>query len=782
MCKPEFVRQCLAAAVAATLCATAETSFASSISRLTPPSDTSLAPSVVISRFLPGQKFDLQATVQPDAGLTVSSVVFSVDGSPVTAAPNASSLVITGLVSGLSSGSAVASVRAYSNFTTGIHSLRATATLSNGSTVTKDGNFEIIGTSLSGNTVKNIIILLGDGMGAAHRTAARIVSQGYSQGKAKSRLAMDTFPFTGMVMTSSLNSIVTDSAPGMSGYVSGNKNQNSQEGVWPDDTTDAFDNPRIEYLSEYLHRQQGKSLGLVTTADVFDATPAANAVHTSNRNNGTGIVDQYLDDRNLTGLSVLMGGGRKWFLPNSTNAIQPVSGTYNIVNGSQRTTSTDYVLPSDIVAGWGTAPGALDNNRDLIGDFKAAGFSYASTKTELDSATTTPDKLLGLFAWSNMNVALDKIGKRRGKSTVVDDYGLPDQPMLDEMASAALKVLAKNPGGFIAMIEGASIDKQAHLMDTDRWILETIEFDHAVQVAKDFAAANPGTLVIVTADHECSGAAIIGASTVSAVTLSSNATATPSGGTKTSLMRDGSPSAAIAPGASPANPVVGTYDAAKFPAYSNSPDGYPATTDIDYKMLIGYGANADRYETWLTNATPTQDSQQPFIKAGTNNPYPALSSYPPFVNSRNSGTGFFVTGQVPGDQAVHTATDIPLSAMGLGAELFTGVMDNTEVFFKLAQATLAGVPASTANPVKLNPTTQEQCLLNWVETSQYANLVLPAGATTQISPPYTYRYYSKTNAYVGISSDNNHVFYLGPNGVMQDVGALATWLTAAKCL
>ncbi len=779
MSKPKLIHQCLAVAVAATLCSSAN---AASISRLTPPSDTAVAPSVVISRFLPGQKFDLQATVQPDAGLTVTSVVFAVDGTPVTPAPGTTSLVTTGLVSGLATGSAVASVRAYSNSSTGIHALRATATLSNGSTVIQNGNFEILGTSLSGNKVKNIIILLGDGMGAAHRTAARIVSQGYSQGKAKSRLAMDTFPFTGMVMTSSLNSIVTDSAPGMSGYVSGNKNQNSQEGVWPDDTTDAFDNPRIEYLSEYLHRQQNKSLGLVTTADVFDATPAANAVHTSNRNNGTGIVDQYLDDRNLTGLTVLMGGGRKWFLPNSTNAIQPISGTYNIANGSQRTNGTDYTLPSDVITGWGAAPGAIDNNRDLIADFRAAGFAYAPDKTTLDSVTTvTPDKLLGLFAFSNMNVSMDKIGKRRGNSTVVDDYGFPDQPMLDEMASAALKVLAKNPGGFIAMIEGASIDKQAHLMDTDRWILEAIEFDHAVQVAKDFANSNPGTLVIVTADHECSGAAIIGASTVSAATLAGNATATPTGGTKTSLMRDGSPSAVVPPGVTPSNPVVGTYDTAKFPAYSNSADGFPATTDINYKMLIGYGANADRYETWLSNPQPTQDSQQPFVKAGNNNPHPNLSNYPSSPSIRNNSTGFFVTGQVPGDQAVHTATDIPLSAMGLGAELFTGVMDNTEVFFKLAQATLAGVPASTANPVKLNPTTQEQCLLNWAESAKYASLFLPAGAATQISPPYTYRYYSKTNAYVGVSSDNNHVYYQGPDGAMKDVGDLATWLTTAGC-
>ena len=54
--------------------------------------------------------------------------------------------------------------------------------------------------------------------------------------------------------------------------------------------------------------------------------------------------------------------------------------------------------------------------------------------------------------------------------------------------------------------------------------------------------------------------------------------------------------------------------------------------------------------------------------------------------ARDSDGKFMVTGQVPGDSAVHTATDIPLSAFGPGAWSFTGVQDNTDVFFKLAQA------------------------------------------------------------------------------------------------
>jgi alkaline phosphatase len=684
MSSASFKRTAFNAALLAGLTAAFGSAFAApTISRLTPPSElfASGNPNApYIARFLPDQRFDLQVTVKPEAGNTVTSVTFAVDGTTVgtvtAGAANAanSSIVTTGLTTTLPANTAVVSLRAYSNTTPGVHRLTATATQSDGSSTTATGNFEVVGTTAQGRPVKNIIIMLGDGMGAAHRTAGRIVAKGYAQGKAKGLLAMDTFPFTGMVMTSSLDTIITDSAPGMANYVNGNKANSSQEGVWPDDTTAVFDNPRIEYLSEYLHRKQGKKLGIVTTADVFDATPAANAVHTSNRGNGTGIVDQFLDDRNMTGLTVLMGGGRKWFLPNAgtyagTAATQPV-------NGSQRRTSTDYVLPSDIVAGWGAAPGALDASRDLIADFQTAGFTYAPDSTALQGAGV-PDKLLGLFSFSNMNVAFDKIANRRAPSStsVVADYGFPDQPMLDEMADKAIQVLNKNnPNGFVLMVEGASIDKQAHAMDTDRWMQEVIEFDRAVQKAKSFAEANPDTLVIVTADHECSGAAIVGATLKTKAELEALA----SGATHTAAVQR--------------DPVVGNYQDAGFPAYVINADGYPADPDIKGKLVIGYGSNADRYETYLSNAKPTQDSQQPFNNTGN---ITAANGHPATAQTRNAATGVFITGQTSftsgGNQATHTASDIPLSAFGRGASLFTGYFDNTEVFFKFGQAVLGGV-------------------------------------------------------------------------------------------
>ncbi len=648
---------------------------APTISRLTPPSELfasgNAAP--VISRFLAGQRFDLQTTVRPDSGQTITSVRFQVDGTVVaTVSPGVAgttSMVSATAIQAAAPGAVAASVRAYSNQRPGLHTLQVTATQSDGATVSATGNFEVVPVAPGLGKVRNVIIMLGDGMGAAHRTAARIVSKGYTQGKAKGMLAMD-MPVTGMVMTASLNSIVTDSAPGMANYVNGNKAVNNQEGVFPDDTIDAFDNPRIEYLSEFLHRLKGTSLGIVTTADVFDATPAANAVHTSNRGNGTGINDQYLDDRGLTGLKVLLGGGRKWYLPNASNSVSPQSA-----NGSQRRTSTDYVLPGDIVTGWGAATGALDNNRDLIADFQNAGFTYAPDKSALDYAPNTKP-LLGLFAFSNMNVAKDKTDGRRGTSTVVDDYGFPNQPMLDEMTAKALDVLDRNsPRGFILMVEGASIDKQAHLMDSERWILDTIEFDRAVQVAKNYTSTHPDTLVIVTADHECSGAAIIGASTVTNAVLQTKS------------------------GTAGLQGVVGLYDAAGFPRYSIAADGYPQTTDIDFKMLIGYGSNTDRYENWQTNPLPIHDTQQPFEQAAPLSTYPGINPSDGQTGpstalnrpQRDQSGNFFITGQIPGEQAAHTATDIPISAYGRGAFMFTGVMDNTDVFFKLGQAALGGV-------------------------------------------------------------------------------------------
>lgn len=121
------------------------------------------------------------------------------------------------------------------------------------------------------------------------------------------------------------------------------------EGVFPDNTADEADNPRIENLSTFLHRYLGKVTGIVSDAFITDATPAAFLAHTSNRGNGTLVANQYLDERNETGLKVLLGGGSYHFIPKS----QP---------GSRRT-----------------------DERNVIDGFKTAGYSFVDTAAGLSA-------------------------------------------------------------------------------------------------------------------------------------------------------------------------------------------------------------------------------------------------------------------------------------------------------------------------------------------------------------------------------------------------------------
>ena len=335
--------------------------------------------------------------------------------------------------------------------------------------------------------VRNVILLLGDGMGIAARTAARVVSRGLTDGKANGLLSMDRMEATGLVMTSSLNSVITDSAPGMSALSTGSKGNNNQVGVYPDNTIeDAFDNPRIEYIGEFLRRMRGDgfNVGLVTTADVADATPAGNAVHSANRSALPQIARQYLAERETNGVSVLLGGGSRHF-------------TRAAPEGSPHAT--------------------------LLESFVAAGYEHLTTASDvaalMSSGTAPPARLLGLFHPTHMNVAFDKLGQGRYSDELADSANADrrDQPMLDDLARLALASLsAHSPDGFYLMIEGASIDKQAHAADADRAIWDTIEFDRAVGVALEFAERtntdddpDNETLVIVASDHETGGLSLV---------------------------------------------------------------------------------------------------------------------------------------------------------------------------------------------------------------------------------------------------------------------------------
>ncbi len=592
-------------------------------------------------RFAVGQKFDLRVEFTGLSGFVEAK--FAIDGDPATVATVADSATARSYT-----------LRARSYASAGVHTIRATVTDATG-TQTKSSTFSVLNLAGTNRRIKNVIIFLGDGMGAAHRTAARLVRYGLTNGNPNGALAMDLLPGTGMVSTHSLNAFITDSSPGMAGYVTGSHSNNNQEGVFPDNTSNAFDNPRVEYLASYMHRTFGTSLGIVSTADIEDATPAANMVHTADRNAGTGICNQYFLEQNRTGLSVLLGGGRRWFLPPAEF-------------GSARTDATNYAsLPADLASGWGVPATGIPTNTDLLGLFTGNGWGYAADASTLAAKAASSNKLLGLFSYGNMNVAYDKVAYRRAarggvpaaNANVTTDFHAPNQPMLDEMTDAALTVLSRNRNGFVLMVEGASIDKQSHLMDADRAIWETLEFDNAIARGRAYADTHPDTLVIVTADHECSGFSITGALT----SLSAAQTSYSSDAQRQNLVGG----AFVVPG-------------------NDAVDGFPARSDYDGRILVGFGANADRYETFLSKALPFSDNFASEL---------GPKGYPTDIRLRDMGAGYKILGQIAATntQAAHTGTDVPCYVYSSGNtawQSFVGSQQNVDVFFKLVRAAQGG--------------------------------------------------------------------------------------------
>lgn len=304
---------------------------------------------------------------------------------------------------------------------------------------------------------KNVIFLVADGLSIGHRTAARIMSKGNTEGTSNGLMNFDLMDRVGMVGTSSVDSIAVDSANSMSAYMTGHKSSVNAMGVYADRTPDPWDDPRQEAIGDLIRRASKKSLGIVSDAELEDATPAAVISHTRKRDEKAGIVKFFMDLKP----EVILGGGAAYFIPKS-------------VQGSKRTDETNYVEA-----------------------FQKAGYSLATTATELTQVmAANPQKLLGLFHPGNMDGVMDR---KIFMGNTVADY--PDQPDLTEMVTAALKILSQNKEGFFLMVEAGLVDKFSHPMDWERSVYDTIMFDKVIGIAQDFAKKNPGTLIIVTGDH-----------------------------------------------------------------------------------------------------------------------------------------------------------------------------------------------------------------------------------------------------------------------------------------
>lgn len=326
----------------------------------------------------------------------------------------------------------------------------------------KSVTWEVFGTSATPKA-KNIIFMLGDGLSVAHRTAARIMSKGMTEGKANGRLAMDDLDHMAFVGTSSTGAIATDSANTMSAYMTGHKSAINALGVYADRTPASQDDPKVETIAEALRRLTKKSIGVVVTSEIEDATPAAVVSHTRRRDDKADIVGMLYNVHP----DVILGGGSAYFLNKS-------------VPGSKRKDDKDYIKA-----------------------FQDLGYQLAIDKDSLSKADGA-DKILGLFHTGNMDYAVDRMQLKKG---TVPKF--PNQPGLVEMTKVALDTVSKNPEGFFLMVEASCIDKASHPLDFDRAVFETIEFDHVIALAREFQAKNPDTLIVVTGDHT-HGVSLIG--------------------------------------------------------------------------------------------------------------------------------------------------------------------------------------------------------------------------------------------------------------------------------
>ncbi len=318
---------------------------------------------------------------------------------------------------------------------------------------------------------KNVLFFLGDGMGITTMTAARIYSVGED-----GELTMDQLPESAFVHTYSNDGQVTDSAPSMAAYMTGVKMNNEVISMSPETlATDAQGKPyhtdydstcpstngrAVETLLETM-KAQGYGTGVVSTARITHATPAATYSHVCHR------------DAENTIAAALVPGGK--------DANAKLGDGVDVIFGG----GSSYFTPKE-------AGGLRNDKRDLVAELKRAKYGWASTTAELKQLPTDGSKVLGLFTKSHMAYDLDRDPAK--------------EPSLAEMTDKAIDVLTAKKRGFFLMVEGGRIDHALHATNARRALQDTVAFDDAIKLALNkMEAVDPGlknTLIVVTADHD----------------------------------------------------------------------------------------------------------------------------------------------------------------------------------------------------------------------------------------------------------------------------------------
>ncbi|MBH1892274.1 alkaline phosphatase [Serratia marcescens] len=335
--------------------------------------------------------------------------------------------------------------------------------------------------SLSDKTVKNVILLIGDGMGDSEITAAR----NYAEGAGGYFKGIDALPLTGQYTHYSLDKkthkpdYVTDSAASATAWATGVKTYNGALGV----DVNGKDQPTLLEIA----KTAGKATGNVSTAELQDATPAALVSHVTSR---------------------------KCYGPEETSE----KCAANALENGGRGSITEQLLKTraDVTLGGGAksfnqlAKSGEWQGKSLKDQAAAQGYQWVSNADELQAVTLANQQkpLLGLFADGNMPVRW--LGPKASYHGNLDKPAVTCEnnpartaatPTLAAMTEKAIALLKDNPNGFFLQVEGASIDKQDHAANPCGQIGETVDLDEAVQKALAFARADGNTLVIVTADH-----------------------------------------------------------------------------------------------------------------------------------------------------------------------------------------------------------------------------------------------------------------------------------------
>ena len=339
---------------------------------------------------------------------------------------------------------------------------------------------------------KNVILFVGDGMGISTVTAARILD-GQNRGNPgeENNLSFDLFPFTALAKTYNVDAQTPDSAGTMTAIVSGVKTDAGVVGVDEDIQrgvcTSMAGNELVTALE--LAEINGMATGVLSTARITHATPAAVYAKSADRNwednsdmpssaiaqGCTDIADQLINfETNLRerfpgydidGIEVVMGGGRRHFLPrdpafNSPDAVSFIEG--------------DRTDERDLTAEWQEQ---YPNGTYI---FDEAGFNAINP----DSA----GRVFALFNESHMQYEVDRANDIAG------------EPSLTDMTAKTIDILDNDDDGFFLVVESGRIDHAHHAGSAHGALNETIEFSRAIQAAVDRVDLSE-TLIIVTADH-----------------------------------------------------------------------------------------------------------------------------------------------------------------------------------------------------------------------------------------------------------------------------------------